>query len=154
MMTKQMLIVPKYADASVLPGMLMHLNTMKGFMIADPAPDIRGWEARLRDGRRVGRVDDLIVDTTELSTKYVEVKVDHDVTGASEDTWVLVPISATHIHDSDDCVVIDWLPVAGIAGAPHSSRAAPTHEEERAIHDYFTPRQRSGDDEPFDNVFL
>lgn len=154
MMTKKMQIVPKYADASVLPGMLMHLSEMKGFIIADPAPDIRGWEARLRDGRRVGTVDDLIVDTTELSPKYVEVKVDHEAMSASEDTWVLVPVSATHIHDNDDCVVIDWLPVAGIAGAPRSSRTAPTHEEERAIQQYFTPRKRSGEDETPDNVFF
>jgi hypothetical protein len=31
---------------------------------------------------------------------------------------------------------------------------APTPDEERAIHEYFTPRKRSADDDSFDNVFF
>jgi hypothetical protein len=38
-----------------------------------------------------------------------------------------------------DRVVIDWLPVAGLAGAPRTARATPSAKQERAIRDYFTP---------------
>jgi sporulation protein YlmC with PRC-barrel domain len=151
-MTRKFRVVPRNDDASVLPGMLLHLRDMKGFVIADPVPDIRGWEVMLRDARRVGRVDDVIVDTKDLEAKYLEVKVDHEVMGASEDSWVLVPISAAHIRDKDDRVVIDWLPVSGIAGAPRSSGKTPTPNEEGAIHQYFTPRRRSGEDESLDKA--
>jgi sporulation protein YlmC with PRC-barrel domain len=149
-MTRKIRIVPKDDDASVLPGMLLHLSDIKGFMVADSVPDFRGWEVVLRDGRRVGTVDDLIVDTTALDVKYLEVKVDREVMAASEDTWVLVPATAAHIREKDDRVVVDWLPVAGIAGAPRSSRESPTHADERAIQDYFTPRRRSGEEESFE----
>ena len=153
-MTRMIRIVPRNDDASVLPGMLLHLSDMKGFVVADPVPDFRGWEVLLPDGRRVGAVEDVIVDTTELEVKYVEVKVDHDVIAASEDTWVLVQASAAHIRNNDDRVVIDWLPIAGIAGAPRSSRRLPTHEDERATQDYFTARRRSGEDESLDKAHL
>jgi sporulation protein YlmC with PRC-barrel domain len=152
--TRMIRIVPRNDDASVLPGMLLHLSDMKGFVVADPVPDFRGWEVLLRDGRRVGTVEDVIVDTTELEVMYVEVKVDRDVIAASEDTWVLVPASAAHIRDKDDRVVIDWLPIAGIAGAPRSSRRLPTHEDERAIQAYFTTRRRSGEEESLDKTHL
>jgi sporulation protein YlmC with PRC-barrel domain len=138
-----MRIVPRTEDAYVVPGMLAHLKDLNGFMIADPSSDIRGWRVTGRDGRRVGTVDDLIVETTELEVRYLEVWLDHDVLGSADDRWVLVPARAARIHDMHDRVVIDWLPVAGLAGAPRTARATPSAEQERAIRDYFAPVARA-----------
>lgn len=153
-MKRKMRIVPKNDDASVAPGLLLHLKDMKGFMIADPDSDIRGWEVALRDGRRVGVVDDLIVDTTQLEVRYIEVKVDRHVIAADEDIWVLVPASAARIHEKEDRVVIDSLPLAGLAGAPRSSRKPPTPDEERAVRDYFAPRMRREEEETLDYAYF
>jgi hypothetical protein len=149
-MTRKIRVVPNNSDASALPGMLMHLRDMKGFSIADSIPDFRGWEVRLRDGRRVGTVDDLIIDTTEFQADYIEVKVDREVIGASEDTWMLVPASVAHIRDKNDCVVIDVLPIKGVADAPRSSGKLPSEQDERAIHDYYMPRRQSGENDTLD----
>jgi hypothetical protein len=59
-------VVPTDDDAGVAPGLLMHLSDMRGFTLPDPLPDIRGWKAVLPDGRPVGTVEDLIVDTDGL----------------------------------------------------------------------------------------
>jgi sporulation protein YlmC with PRC-barrel domain len=142
MMMRKMRIVPRTDDAYVAPGMLAHLKDLNGFMIADPSSDIRGWRVTRRDGRRIGTVDDLIVETTELEVRYLEVQVDHDVNGSAEDTWVLVPARAARIHDMHDRIVIDWLPLAGLAGAPRTSRIVPSAEQERAIRAYFAPAAR------------
>jgi sporulation protein YlmC with PRC-barrel domain len=140
-MIRKMRIVPRTDDAYAAPGLLAHLKDLKGFMITDPSSDIRGWRVTHRDGRRIGTVDDLIVETTELEVRYLVVQVD-DVNGSAEDTWVLVPARATRIHDMHDRVVIDWLPVAGLAGAPRSIGTTPSAEQERAIRDYFAPAAR------------
>jgi sporulation protein YlmC with PRC-barrel domain len=142
-MMRKMRIVPRTDDAYVAPGLLAHLKDLKEFMIADPSSDIRGWRVTRRDGRRVGTVDDLVVETTELEVRYLEVQLDHDVIGSPEDRWVLVPARASRIHDMHDRVVIDWLPVAGLAGAPRCFRATPNAQQERAIRDYFAPVARA-----------
>jgi sporulation protein YlmC with PRC-barrel domain len=142
-MTRKMRIVPRTDDAYVVPGMLAHMKDLNGFMIADPSSDIRGWRVTRRDGRRLGTVDDLILETTELEVRYLVVQLDHDLIGSAEDRWVLVPARAARIHDMHDRVVIDWLPVGGLAGAPRIARATPSAAEERAIRDYFTPVARA-----------
>jgi sporulation protein YlmC with PRC-barrel domain len=144
-MTKKekMRVVPKRDDAGVAPGMLAHLSDLHDFMIADPDPDIRGWKVVLPDNRRVGKVDDLIVDTTDMVVKYLEVKVDAEVLASDEDTWVLVPIGAARVDERDDVVVVDRLPAAGLAGAPRFERGAPTPEQEEALRDYYEPATRA-----------
>ncbi|HEU4565852.1 MAG TPA: PRC-barrel domain-containing protein [Gemmatimonadaceae bacterium] len=130
-------IVPKYDDAAVAPGMLAPLSDLRGFMIADPAPDVRGWKVVLRDGGKVGKVDDLLVDTTRMVVRYLEVKVDRHVILSDEDTWVLVPVEAARFDRRDHVVVLHTLPAAGLAAAPRYQRGVPTPEQERAIRDYY-----------------
>jgi sporulation protein YlmC with PRC-barrel domain len=143
MADREIPVVPKDEDASVAPGLLTPLRHLHGFRIADGEPDIRGWKVVLSDGRRVGKVDDLIVDTTDLVVKYLEVKVDHEVLGTDEDTWRLVPIGAARLDEKDDVVVIDRLPAAGLADSPVRSRGAPTREQERALRDYYDSATRN-----------
>lgn len=152
MMMRKMRIVPRMDDAFVAPGILAHLQDLHGFMIADPASDIRGWRVTRRDGRRLGTVDDLIVETTELEVRYLEVLVDHEMIRSAEDVRVLVPARAARIHPMHDRVVIDWLPIAGLAGAPRSSRQAPNAALERAVRDYFTPAARPARNEDEDTL--
>lgn len=148
-----MKVVPKRDDARAEPGELAHLSDLKDFMIADPEPDIRGWEVVLRDGRKVGKVDDVIVDTSRMVVKYIEAKVDHHVLGTDEDQWVLIPIGAARLHEEHDEVVIDRLPTEGLAGAPRYARGIPTREQERELREYYEPATRfadAGEDGLFD----
>jgi sporulation protein YlmC with PRC-barrel domain len=143
MADREIPVVPKDDDASIAPGLLMPLRHLHGFRIAEGEPDIRGWKVVLADGRRVGKVDDLIVDTTDLVVKYLEVKVDHEVLGTDEDTWRLVPIGAARLDDEGDVVVIDRLPEAGLTSSPGRARGAPSQDEERAVRDYYESSTRA-----------
>jgi sporulation protein YlmC with PRC-barrel domain len=131
--------------ASVAPGLLMHFSEMRGFTLPENLPDIRGWKVTLPDGRRVGKVDDLIVDTDELVVKYLELKVDGDVLGTGEDTWVLVPIGAARLDDDDEVVIVDRLPAGGLTSAPrqYEGHPVPTKAQERALRDYYGPATRA-----------
>jgi sporulation protein YlmC with PRC-barrel domain len=138
-------VVPTDDDASVAPGMLMHLTDMRGFTLPDPLPDVRGWKVVLPDGRRMGTVENLIVDTDSLEVKYLEVKVDHDVLGSDDDSWVLVPVSGARLDDQEDRVIVDRLPAGGVAGAPRQSAGhpVPTRDQERAVRHYFGTDSRA-----------
>ena len=146
MAEKKARVVPKREDAGLVPGKLVHLGDLDDdFMVADPYPDIRDWKVALPDGTKVGKVDDLLVDTTDMSVKYIEVKVDAKALDADEDEWVLVPVGTAHLADDDDIVVVDRLPVRGLTGAPRLGRVVPTDEQEREIHRYFEPAARGGE---------
>jgi sporulation protein YlmC with PRC-barrel domain len=138
-------VVPADDDASVAPGMLIPLSKIEDeYLLPDPLPDFRGWRVTLPDGRRVGKVSDLLVDTDQMMVKYIEVKVDKDVMGADDDSYRLVPIAAARLDDNDEVVVIDRLPGTSLADSPQHTRGAPTREQERVLRDYYEPSIRAG----------
>ena len=136
-------VVPKTdAAPAAAPGLLAHLSDLNDSMIADPTPDFRDWKVVLADGRRVGKVDDVLVDTSTMTVKYIELKVDDDVllpevVPGEEDRWLLVPVELAHIDADAAKVVLDHLPAGGLANATRRSRGLPTADEERAILAYF-----------------
>jgi sporulation protein YlmC with PRC-barrel domain len=132
-------IVPKRDDApAVAPGLLAHLSDLADdYMIADPVPDMRDWTVTLPDGRRVGVVDDVIVDTSTMTAKYVELRIDPEVLLGDESRWVLVPVESVRVDAGGPRVVIEHLPVGGLADVPRPDRRVPTTEEQRAILRYF-----------------
>jgi hypothetical protein len=47
-----------------------------GFESAEDGPDVRGWDVIARDGRRIGTVDDVLVETDNREARYLAVRVD------------------------------------------------------------------------------
>ena len=119
---KTIRLFPKDDNAAAPPGELAHLSDLRDYEIADPAPDIRGWTIKLRDGRTLGKVDDLIVDTDHLVVKFLEVKLAREYWGADDVEWMLVPIGAARLDEENDTVVVDRLPAGGLENAPRSRR--------------------------------
>lgn len=52
------------------------LRYLRRYRIADGDPDVRGWEVVGGDGRRIGSVNDLLVDTAEGKVRYLDVQLD------------------------------------------------------------------------------
>ena len=75
------------------------------FEIVDGEPDIRGWDVKNTAGRKIGEVEELIVDARQKKVRYMvvdlddnELKVDHKK--------VLIPIGMAELHQDDDDVII------------------------------------------------
>jgi sporulation protein YlmC with PRC-barrel domain len=142
--TKTIRLFPKDDDASVEPHELAHLSELSGYTIEDPAPDIRGWSVKLRDGKTIGKVDDLIIDTDQLVVKYLELKIAKEFRDADDDEWMLVPIGVAHLDDADDIVNLDRLPAGGMSDVPRLRRGeepkmVPTTPQELAVTAAFEP---------------
>jgi sporulation protein YlmC with PRC-barrel domain len=72
---------------------LERLSRLSDYQVDRHEPDPRGWTVINREGRSVGEVKDLIVDTERMSATYLDVEVDtklFDFTG--DDPHVLVPV--------------------------------------------------------------
>lgn len=52
------------------------LRNLRGYRVAEGDPDVRGWEVVGGDRRRIGTVDDLLVDTPEGKVRYLDVQLD------------------------------------------------------------------------------
>jgi sporulation protein YlmC with PRC-barrel domain len=116
---------------------LTRLEDLKGFQVAEGDHDIRGWEVRTPDDRKIGKVEELIVDPAERRVRYMDVKVDRKVLGVDDDRHILVPIGAARLREDGHDVLIERLPVQGLAGAPVYDRGVITRDYETSLREYY-----------------
>lgn len=66
-------------DAALPGSPVTPLRRLHAYRIAAGDPDVRGWQVLGADGRTIGEVDDLLVDTRALKVRYLEVALDLDL---------------------------------------------------------------------------
>src|ERR687883_783329 len=126
-------------------GELAHLKDLKDFDIPKGEPDPRGWDVKTADGVKIGKVDDLLVDTGLGRLRYLEVKLKGDVADRADKEYVLIPIGAAHLDDDEDDVIIS-VNQANLAGIPAYDRQRLSRDYERSLRTYYggvTPGQVS-----------
>jgi sporulation protein YlmC with PRC-barrel domain len=116
---------------------LARLEDLKGFHVAEGDHDVRGWEVRTPDDRKIGKVEELIVDPVEKRVRYMEVKVDGKTLGIDDDRHILVPIGTARLKEKGHDVLIERLPVQGLAGAPAYKRGPITRDYETSLRNYY-----------------
>jgi hypothetical protein len=68
-------------DEAVPSSHLTPLRRLHSYRVAGGDPDVRGWLVLGADGRKIGEVDDLLVDTESLRVRYLDVTLDPDLLG-------------------------------------------------------------------------
>jgi uncharacterized protein (TIGR02271 family) len=101
------------------------LNQLSGYKVADGEPDIRGWDVVAGDGSRLGKVDDLLVDTQANKVRYVDVD--------SGDRHVTVPIGYARLEESRHQVLVDGLGSEQMQALPSYTRGAITRDYEEQV---------------------
>ena len=130
-------------DMSADDRRLVHLDDVKDqFKVAEGNPDIRGWDVKTTDGRKVGEVDGLIIDTGKRKVRYLESKIDKDVLGTDDDQWMLLPIGRARLDDDKDEVLLSTsasdlrnMPISKHSHGRGHGRF--TQEEERSLRNRF-----------------
>jgi sporulation protein YlmC with PRC-barrel domain len=124
---------------------LTPLRELRRFRLAKGEPDIRGWSVFTSNGRDVGRVADLLVDTTIGEAVLLDVAV----TGSGQ--RVTAPIRAAWIDRPTKRVILDSAelsgeresPLLGRTGAPEEPRQLadqpPVADQPRRLSDLTTP---------------
>ncbi|HEU0299497.1 MAG TPA: PRC-barrel domain-containing protein [Longimicrobium sp.] len=105
--------------SSVIP-----LALLREFRIANGALDMRLWQVHSGDGRWIGSVDELLVDTGTMEVRYLDVEVENLLVTGRE-RHVLIPVAHARPHaERSDTVVVDELPARAVARLPTYHRGA------------------------------
>lgn len=89
---------------------LIPLDDVDDLELADNEPDPRGWDVISADGRKIGEVDELLVDRTAMTVSYLAVDVDEDELDLDDrDRRLMIPIRSVELDDDDDHVLVHDL---------------------------------------------
>lgn len=116
---------------------LVLLKSMKGHKVAAGDHDIRGWDVVTADHKRIGAVDDLVVDTEALKVRYAVLRVDQKILGTKSDSHLLIPIAGAALDASDKRVYLDDIDSERLLTIPPYDNRRITREYERQIRDMF-----------------
>lgn len=88
------------------------------FDIVDGEPDIRGWDVKNAQGKKIGEVEELIVDAQQKKVRYMVVDLDDNELDIDDDREVLIPIGLAQLHKEDDDVILPNVQVAQLGNLP------------------------------------
>jgi len=123
-------------------GRLALMSDLDDFTVAEGDPDPRDWEVTAADGRTIGQVSDLVVDTSAMKVRYLDVDVDEEALGETElrDRHVLIPIGYAQLNDDEDRVVVDAISSSDVTRLPAFEGLPLRRDTEDRIHGVFTGR--------------
>lgn len=123
-------------------GTLAHTKDLDDFNVPNDSPDPRGWDVRAPDGTKIGKVEDLIVDTGEGRVRYVEIALDKDFAKDAARDYALVPIGQARLDDDKDDVIVE-MSATELAGAPRYDRKELSRDYETSLRTWSQSRRRN-----------
>lgn len=113
---------------------VVSLDELDDFKVAEGDPDVRGWEVYAADGRKIGEVDQLLVDTAARKVRYLDVDLDDDLLGGVvDDRHILIPIGYARLQEDEDRVIIDELDSTRVRTLPNYGHEPLTREYEATL---------------------
>lgn len=97
-------------------GRLVELRK-SNFEVVKGDADIRGWKVKDLEGRRIGDVEELILDPVNKKVRYMVVDLDKN-DFKWEDKKVLIPIGLAELHRKDDDVILPHVNTSLIGEIP------------------------------------
>jgi uncharacterized protein (TIGR02271 family) len=112
------------------------LGQLDDFKVAEGDPDVRGWEVVASDGRTIGEVDELLIDTNAMKVRYLDVEVENGLM-AEPDRHVLVPIGYARLDRSADRVMVDHIASTDLRTMPAYDQSPVTRDYETSVRNSF-----------------
>jgi uncharacterized protein (TIGR02271 family) len=112
------------------------LGQLDDFKVAEGDPDVRGWQVIASDGRKIGEVDELLIDTNAMKVRYLDVEVENGLM-AEPDRHVLVPIGYARLDRGSDQVMVDNIASTDLRTMPAYDQSPVTRDYETSIRDRF-----------------
>jgi uncharacterized protein (TIGR02271 family) len=113
------------------------LDELDDFKVASGDPDVRGWDVVASDGRKIGEVDNLLIDTGAMKVRYLDVDLDDEIVGSGDDRHILIPIGYARLNEDDDRITVDSLNSTAIAGLPAYRNEPLTRDYENSVRQHF-----------------
>ncbi|HET9983918.1 MAG TPA: PRC-barrel domain-containing protein [Longimicrobiales bacterium] len=125
---------------------LATLDELDGYRIASGDANPKGWDVVAADGREIGEVDELIVDTEAMKVRYLDVDLDSDKLGFGDrDRHVLIPIGYATLDRDDKKVIVDVVTSTDVGDLPVYGGLPLPRDFERGMQDAFQRGHAAGD---------
>jgi len=124
---------------------LVPLDELDDLEVAEGYTDIRGFDAYLPDGRKIGEVDELLVDTAARRVAAITLDLDHDGPDLGRDADTRVAIEHVEIDTPSRRVLITSAGVGGLGLGSGGDTAAGTTTRRGLFED--TSRRDAGEAE-------
>jgi len=126
------------------------LGDLEDIEVADGSLDVRGWEVTAGDGKKIGDVNELLVDAAAGRVRYLDVEVDKGI-ARSKGEHVLIPIGAAQLDDSKDRVRVGALATPQVQTLPrYTEHQTLTREYEASVVKCFGAAVATGAETPGD----
>jgi uncharacterized protein (TIGR02271 family) len=112
------------------------LDQMDDFKVAEGDPDVRGWTVMGSDSRKIGKVDNLLIDRSAMKVRYLDVDVDNDLL-EGEDRHVLIPIGYARLNNDDDSIMVQEMASTDVATIPAYTQESMTRDYETSLRQRF-----------------
>lgn len=119
------------------PSPLVAGRDVKDFQFTPPMVDVRGWDVMLSSGDKLGRVDRILLDTSERKPRYLAV------TPSDRAGQLLVPIGLGSVQAEKKQVVLNNLKPETLRAIPLLKGEVITREYERELFGAVTGRKAS-----------
>lgn len=145
-----------YDDVKNAPG-LYRLRELDDYEVADDDPDVRGWEVLGRNGKSIGKVDELIVDPSMMKVRYLDVDLDEEFVKTRSDYrpeekaeyHLLIPIGTAVLDEEDDEVLVNTVEPEVLLTYPVYDGDIITRDYENALRRTLNPAETDYADEHY-----
>lgn len=145
-----------YDDVKDAPG-LYRLGELDDYEVADDDPDVRGWEVLGRNGKSIGKVDELIVDPSMMKVRYLDVDLDEEFVKTRADYrpeekaeyHLLIPIGTAVLDEEDDEVLVNTVEPEVLLTCPVYDGDVITRDYENALRRSLSPSETDYADEHY-----
>lgn len=97
-------------DTGAVETRYARLGALDEYRVASADSDPRGWAVLAGDGRRIGEVKELIVDTASMAARYLDCDIDEkELELEPIDRHVLIPVRRTRLDADRRRVIVDGV---------------------------------------------
>lgn len=100
----------------------------------DGMPDVSDWDVIGSDGKKIGEVQDLIVDPGSQEIRYIDVLAEEELGRDEARRRLLIPIGAASVNEGDETVKLQGLSRAQLEKCPPFGGCPITQDFAEAVH--------------------
>lgn len=131
---------------------LFYLEELSDYKVADDDKDVRGWEVKDKDGRVVGKVDNLLVNNNTERVVYLDVEVDtsiieanhkpyskkakdgvHEFLNEDGENHLIIPIGLVHLDLESEIVSTETVDYKTFAETKRIKKSAPVYRDYEVV---------------------
>lgn len=131
---------------------LYYLEELSDYKVANSDKDVRGWEVKDKDGRVVGKVDNLLVNKNTERVVYLDIEVDKSIIDANHKPYssrakdgvheflnkegenhIILPVGLAHLNLESELVFTESMDHKTFAETKRIKKGTPIYRDYEVV---------------------